>query len=112
MGSLGSSIRIQRFVGSCLPNVVMIRFGKLISEFTECYKPGKSILMMGKSFLKRLLSFNFQEQFNPSRIVTKTSIISLMSENHFILLTSLHRPIASGASAKMLCFPFGGVITV
>lgn len=90
----------------------MIRFGKLlISELTEYYKPGTSPSPIRKTFITRFLSFNFQEQFKPSFIVTKTSIVSSQSEKHFILVISLHRH-SSGTSAPMFCFPFGGVIIV
>lgn len=92
----------------------MIRCGKLhIAELSECYKPGKSpILMTERSFLKRVLSFNFQEQYRPSFIVAKTNIISPHVWESFHIANSLHRNIASGASALVFCFLFGGVIIV
>lgn len=68
--------------------------------------------MIEKSFIKRFLSFNFWEQFNPSFTVSKTNLISPRAENCFIRVTSLHTHIASDASAPMFCFSFGGVITV
>ena len=91
----------------------MIRCGKLllISELTECYRPGKSPnLTMEKSFSKRFLSFNFQEQFKLSFTVTRTNIFS--QRIVFILVTSLQSHTASGASAPKFCFAFGGVIII
>lgn len=68
--------------------------------------------MTEKSFIERFLSFNFQEQFQPSFTVSKTNIIGAQAENCFILVTSSPRRIASDASALMFCFSFGGVIIV
>lgn len=115
MGTLDSRILIQRFVGVLSSWWSNIRFEKflLISELPEYYKPGKPpILMIEESFIKKLLSFNFGEQFKPSFTMSKTNLISLRAENCFIVVTSLHRHTASDASAPMFCFSFGGVIIV
>lgn len=106
---------IRRFVGMLFSWCSNLRFEKLllISELPECYKPGKSpILMIEKGFIKRFLSFNCRVQLKPSFTVSETNLISPRAENCFIWVTSLPRHVASNASAPMFCFSFGGVIIV